>query len=174
MSKELLMEIGTEEVPAGFLPDACVQLKTLCEQRLQEERLGYDSVHTFATPRRLVLHVEGMGAQQAELNESVMGPPRSVAYDDKGKPTKAAVGFARNQGVAVEALTTVTTPKGEYLCAVKKAEGRPTPEILERLLPELIRSLHFPKSMRWGSGSFRFARPIHWIVALLGKKVVPF
>ncbi len=174
MSKELLMEIGTEEVPAGFLPDASAELKALCEQRLQEERLAYDSVHTYATPRRLVLHVEGLGEQQAELNESVIGPPRSVAYDGEGKPTKAAVGFARNQGVAVEDLTIATTAKGEYLCAVKKAEGRPTPEILQSLLPQLVKSLHFPKSMRWGNGTFRFARPIHWILSLYNEEVVPF
>jgi glycyl-tRNA synthetase beta chain len=174
MERELLLEIGTEEIPAGFLPKACAELKTLCEENLRRERVHYDGIHTYATPRRLVLHVEGLGERQEDLVQSVMGPPRSVAYDAEGKPTKAAIGFAENQGVAVEDLSVQETPKGEYACALRKETGQGTDVILSRLLPSMITALHFPKSMRWGSGSLRFARPIHWIVALYNGNVVSF
>jgi glycyl-tRNA synthetase beta chain len=174
MSKELFLEIGTEEVPAGFIPAASAQLKALCERRFGETRLEFAAVHTYATPRRLILHVEGLAETQADLNESVLGPPCAVAFDGEGKPTKAAVGFARNQNVAVEELSVEKTPKGDYLCAVKNEAGEATPEVLQRLLPEMITALQFPKSMRWGSGTLRFARPIHWILSVYNEEVVLF
>ncbi len=174
MERELLLEIGTEEIPAGFLPGACAELKSLCEENLRSERIYFESVRTYATPRRLVLHVEGLGDRQEDLVQSVMGPPKSVAYDKDGKPTKAALGFAENQGVAVKELTVQETPKGAYVCALRKETGQGTDAILPRLLPAMITSLHFPKSMRWGAGSLRFARPIHWILALHNGNVVPF
>jgi len=174
MGKELLLEIGAEEIPAAFLPGAMSELKTLTEKILTEHRLGFSSVLTFASPRRLILYVEGLPERQEDLNLTVLGPARSVAYDSEGNPTKAAVGFARGQGVDIKDLTIQETPKGEYLCAVKKEPGLPAPEVLQKILPEIITTLHFPKSMRWGSGSLRFARPIHWILALYNEEVIPF
>jgi glycyl-tRNA synthetase beta chain len=174
MGKDLLLEIGTEEIPAGFLTKAREDLKSLAEKLFSDERLAYTAVETFATPRRLILHVEGLAEEQEDLSRKVVGPPRSAAYDADGKATKAAVGFARSQGVEVEALTIEETPKGEYLCAVKEEAGDTTPAVLARRLPGLITSIPFPKSMRWGSGNLRFARPIHWILSLYNEEVVPF
>ncbi len=174
MGKELLLEVGTEEVPAGFLPGALAGLRDLCEERMKEERLAFETVETFGTPRRLILHVEGISEQQEDLNKTVMGPAKSVAFDAEGNPTKAAMGFARGQGIDVEDLAIQETSKGEYISAVKKEFGLPALDVLQKILPPMITSLQFPKSMRWGSGTLRFARPIHWILALYNEEVIPF
>ncbi|MEK6777781.1 MAG: glycine--tRNA ligase subunit beta [bacterium] len=174
MGKELLLEIGTEEIPAAFLPGAMSELKALTEKVFAEQRLGFSLVQTFATPRRLILYAEGLPEKQEDLDRTVLGPARSVAYDSDGNPTKAAIGFARGQSVDVKDLTLQQTPKGEYISAVKKESGLPATEVLQKILPEIITTLHFPKSMRWGSGSLRFARPIHWILAMYNEEVIPF
>jgi len=174
MGKELLLEIGTEEIPAAFLPKATAHLQTLCEKFCAEERLAFGSIRSYATPRRLILHVEGLAGRQEDLSRKVVGPPKSAGYNKEGKPTQAATGFARSQGVDVSDLIIEETAKGEYLAVLKEEAGKETPELFTAGLPKMITSLHFPKSMRWGSGTLRFARPIHWILAIYDDEVIPF
>lgn len=171
---DLFLEIGTEEIPSGFLGRAFEDLCRLAKKTLGEARIAHGEVRALGTPRRLVLAVSDVAETQESLEERVMGPAKSVAYDESGNPSKAAAGFAKGQGVAVEALEIVETEKGEYVSAVRKEEGRPTAEVLPERLPALIQGLGFRKSMRWGDGDLRFARPIHWIVAILGGRVIPF
>ncbi|MGH7166775.1 MAG: glycine--tRNA ligase subunit beta [Nitrospiraceae bacterium] len=170
---EFLLEIGTEELPYQFVPPALRTLADAADRLSKEHRLGYGAVRVFGSPRRLVLVAESLASRQAAAVKEAMGPSRPVAFDAAGQPTKAAIGFAGSQGVAVADLELRPTPKGEYVFAVKRDPGRPTPAILAELVPELIRSLTFPKSMRWNSSGMRFARPIRWVLALYGGKVVP-
>ncbi len=174
MLKELFLEIGTEEIPAGFLPKAQADLETLVRKELENARLSHGDITTLATPRRLALVVKDVPAVQPDAEITAMGPAKNVAFDAAGKPTKAAEGFARGQGVDVATLTLVTTEKGEYVAAVRKESGRPTPDLLAEILPRVIAGIPFKKSMRWGDQEVRFARPIHWIVALFDGVVVPF
>ena len=173
MSKELFLEIGTEEIPAGFLPRAMAEMEGLIRKEFDAARLEFGAVRTFATPRRLALAVAGVAEQQPTLQTKALGPARQHAFDASGNPTKAAEGFARGQGVAVADLKIVATDKGEYVCAEKEESGRPTPELLREILPRLINGIPFKKSMRWKDLDVRFARPMHWIVALYGGEVVP-
>lgn len=174
MSKELFLEIGTEEIPAGFLPKAMADMKLLVEKELAAARLTFDEVKTLATPRRLALVVAGLPAVQPDAEITAMGPSKQVAFGPDRTPTKAGEGFARGQGVDVSALQVVATEKGEYVAVVKKESGRPAPDILAEILPRLIGNIPFKKSMRWADLDVRFARPIHWIVALFDGVVVPF
>ncbi len=174
MAKELLLEIGTEEIPAGFLPKAMADMRNLIRSELDNAQLGYGEITTLATPRRLVLAVGEIEEHQPTLRTEAMGPAKSVAFDAEGKPTRAGEGFARGQGVSVDQLVIVATEKGEYVCAKKEQAGRPTAELLGEILPRLINAIPFKKSMRWKDLEVRFARPVHWIVALYGGAVVPF
>ena len=174
MSKELFLEIGTEEIPAGFLPKAMADMKVLITRELEQARIPFTGVRTMATPRRLILVVSGVAAEQPDAELTAMGPARSIAFGPDGVPTKAAQGFARGQGVDVTSLRIITTEKGEYIAAVKKETGRPTAELLPAILPRLMGNIPFKKSMHWGDFDVRFARPIHWIVALFDGVVVPF
>ncbi|PLX78517.1 MAG: glycine--tRNA ligase subunit beta [Desulfuromonas sp.] len=174
MSKELFLEIGTEEIPAGFLPKAMADLERMIKKELDSARVGYGAIRTMATPRRLALSVDGVVEQQPTLKVEAMGPAKKIAFDQDGNPTKAAIGFARGQGLDVSALQLVSTDKGEYLFAKKEEAGRPTAELLKEILPRLVNGLPFKKSMRWKDLDVRFARPMHWIVALFGGEVVPF
>ncbi len=173
---ELLFEIGCEEMPARFVKPALSQLHRLARRELEREGLWDQgaSLDTLGTPRRLALVAQGLKPGQEDRRQQVLGPPRKAAYDREGNPTKAARGFARSQGLAVEELEVFDTDKGPRVGFVKMLPGRPGPEVLARLLPRLVESLSFPKSMRWGSGQFRFARPIHWFLALWDGGVVPF
>lgn len=174
MSKEIFLEIGTEEIPAGFLPKAMADMERLVRKELEGARLEYGQVRTFATPRRLALAVSGVAEEQPTLRTEAMGPARKIAYDADGKPTKAAIGFARGQGLDVADLKLVETGKGAYLFAEKEEAGRPTSELLTDMLPRIIAGIPFKKSMRWKDLDVRFARPMHWIVALFDGRVVPF
>ncbi|WP_447976846.1 glycine--tRNA ligase subunit beta [Candidatus Nitrospira bockiana] len=169
---ELLFEIGTEELPYQFVRPALAALEEQAVRLFKEHRLSHGAVHTLGTPRRLVLVVEDLAGHQEPVIAEILGPPKSVAVDAAGAPTKAALGFAASQQVAVEALETRHTPKGEYLCAVKRDPGRPTAAVLADLLPGLLASLSFPKSMRWNASGLRFARPIRWLLALYNGRVV--
>lgn len=171
---ELLLEIGTEELPYHFIQPALRSLHSLTEQLLNEHRLTHGAVRTFGTPRRLALSVASLCDRQTAMTKETMGPSKSVAYDAAGQPTRAAVGFAAGQGVPVEALEVRQTPKGEYLFAVKRETGQPTASVLTELLPTLIGKLSFPKSMKWNDTGARFGRPIRWILALYAGKPVPF
>lgn len=174
MAKSFLLEIGTEEIPARFMGPALAQLKELAVRTLQQERIEYQAVNTYGTPRRLALLVEGMAEQQREGLQEIKGPSRKAAFDAQGKPTKAAEGFARSQGLEVSQLVLKETAGGEYLYALKKEAGRPTVEVLKKAAPGWIFGLTFPKPMRWAYSEMRFARPIRWLVALWGTEVVDF
>lgn len=174
MSAELFLELGTEELPAGFLPVAMADLKRLLTKEFKKARIACDDLRTFATPRRLAISVSGVALHQERQELNVAGPSVKVAFDSEGNPTKAALGFARSNGVEVSDLSRVETDKGEYLHLSKVVEGRPTAELLPEILPRLIGSLTFRKSMRWKDLDIRFARPMHWIVALFDGAVVPF
>jgi len=173
-AKELFLEIGSEEIPAGFIPRAMAEMEAIITRELTANRLTYGEVKTLGTPRRLTLVVKNIPAVQPDAEITATGPSVKAAYDAAGKPTKAAEGFARGQGVDVSELKTVTTEKGEYLAVTKQETGRPTHLILAEILPRLVTEIPFKKSMRWGDLDCRFARPIHWIVALFDGSVVPF
>lgn len=174
MSKELLLEIGAEEIPAGFVPKALASLEEMIRKELESVRLSFDQITTMGTPRRLTLTVKGLASIQPDAEITAMGPSKKAAYDADGKPTKAAEGFARGQGVDVAALQIMSTDKGDYLAVTKQETGRPTHELLAEILPRLVTGIPFKKSMRWADLDVRFARPIHWIVALFDGVVVPF
>ena len=145
MAKELFLEIGTEEIPAGFLPKAMLEMEALIRKEFEAARLGFGMIRTFATPRRLALAVGAVAEQQPTLQVKAMGPARQHAFDASGQPTKAAEGFARGQGVAVADLKIVATDKGEYACAEKEEAGRPTQELLREILPRLVSGISFKK-----------------------------
>ena len=173
-STTLLLEIGTEELPARDLDDALAQLEELAPARLAEARLDYEGLRVLGTPRRLVVLVEGLAPRQRPVEEVVKGPPVRVAFDAAGRPTRAAQGFARKQGVSVDALEVREVGGGEYVVALRREEGQPAIKVLTTLLPELIASLRFKRSMRWNESGVAFSRPIRHLVALLGDVVVPF
>jgi glycyl-tRNA synthetase beta chain len=174
MQHELLFEIGTEEIPAGYIMPALAQLEKILGERLTALALPYSTMRTAATPRRLAVSVGGLAERQPDRQEEILGPPKKAAFDQKGQPTQAAIGFAKKNGAEVGALQILATPKGEYLMVRIEQTGRPTSELLAELLPEVVTSLNFPKSMRWGAGRTSFARPIQWLLAVYGGKTVPF
>ena len=169
-----LLEIGTEELPARDLSSALAQLREKVPALLKEHRLDYEGLRVLGTPRRLAVLIEELAPRQRPVEEVVKGPPVRAAFDDEGKPTRAAEGFARKQGVAVEDLEVREVNGGQYVVAIRRREGRPTPEVLAEVLPALIADLHFPMTMRWNETGTAFSRPIRWLVALLGEQVVPF
>ncbi len=171
---ELFVEVGVEEMPSGVMADTLRQLRETSERRLAADALPFDSVQTFGTPRRLILVVFALAATQTTRATQVIGPPKRAAFDAAGHPTPAAIGFAKSQGVAVEALAVIQTEKGEYLAVEKTTPGQPTAARLPILLPEILASLTFPKSMRWNETAVAFARPIRWIVAMYDGQLVPF
>ncbi|MCX7681168.1 MAG: glycine--tRNA ligase subunit beta, partial [Anaerolineae bacterium] len=170
----LLLEVGTEELPAGDLDAALEQLHILAPARLADARLEYQNMRVLGTPRRLVLLVEGLAPCQRPVEVVVKGPPVRAAFDAQGHPTPAAVGFARKQGVEVEQLQVREMDGGAYVVVVRQQEGRPALDVLQSLLPDLVAALRFEKSMRWNASNVAFSRPIRWIVALLGDTVIPF
>ncbi len=169
---EFILEIGTEEMPARFVPRLGEELVELFERLLAEARIDHGGVRAFATPRRLVAHVAGLSLSQRLEEEIVSGPPVKIAYAD-GKLTKAGEGFAKTQGVAEADLFIQQTPKGEYLAAKKQVGGGKTLDILPGLCLTAFKSLSFPKRMKWGSLDFLFGRPLRWVLALLDADVVP-
>jgi glycyl-tRNA synthetase beta chain len=173
---ELLFEIGCEEIPAGMLARAEEELKVNLEKLLTAENLIKDvTVETFSGPRRLTAYARGFPVKQNDLVVEVTGPPKSVGYDQLGEPTRAAVSFAEKQGIRLVDLYTVQTPKGEYLAAKQTKRGRTSEQILREVLPRAIHDLSWPRTMTWtGLDGARFIRPIRWIVALLGGKVLKF
>lgn len=172
--KELFLEIGTEEIPAGLIPDALTGMSIFLEKELKSLGIKPVDIKTFGTPRRLVLSITEVAEREDDVSMQVLGPAKKAAFDDKGNVSKAAEGFARSQGVDVSDLKIAETPKGEYLAVQKEVKGRKTVDLLQEVLPKLISSILFRKSMRWGDLDVRFARPIHWIVALYGGEVIPF
>ena len=173
-TKNLLFEIGVEELPAGFLFPALGQLRELAESGLKEKNLISGHISTMGTPRRLTLMVNDLATRQPDTREKITGPAARIAFDADGNPTKAGEGFARSKGIDVSELRIEKTGKGEYVVAERIIKGLDTVKILEDMLPRIITSLNFPKSMRWADHELRFARPIRWIVALFGKDIVRF
>jgi glycyl-tRNA synthetase beta chain len=173
---ELLFEIGAEEIPAGMLPRAEEELKVIIEKLLATENLTQGvTVETFAAPRRLTAWVRGLPTKQEDVVSEVTGPPKSVAYDAQGQPTRAAVSFAEKQGIRLVDVYFIQTPKGEYLASKHTKRGRTSEQILAEMLPRVIHDLTWPRSMTWtGLDGARFVRPIRWIVATLGGKPFHF
>jgi len=167
-----LWEIGCEELPPRFVPSAIQQLKEGMERLLGEEDIPFSEVKAYGTPRRLVLLVEDIATQQNERIREIKGPPYQKAFDEEGKPSQAAFGFAKSQRVEVEELIVREDKQGKYVYAVKRESGRPTEEILAEALPSLLSSLYLPKSMRWNASSLRFVRPIRWLLVLMGDRLV--
>ena len=174
MGSEFLLEIGTEEIPARFIPPAMEEMAASFRKKLAQERLEVGEIITWGTPRRLTLVARDMAEAQSEVTQEMVGPPKAVAYGPDGKPTKALSGFAKAQGVAVEELIEVETPRGVYLAVKRRTSGQPASQRLQEFLPEFILGLSFPKSMRWGSQKITFARPIHWILARFAGQVIAF
>ncbi|MBE9487507.1 MAG: glycine--tRNA ligase subunit beta [Chloroflexi bacterium] len=174
MSAELFLELGTDAIAAGFIPRALNDMQRLLCQELETARIAFGEIRTFATPRRLTISIQNVARQQLRQELEITGPPARIAYDAEGKPTKAAEGFARTNGVSIDELKTIETAKGEYLYISKVIEGGKTAERLPEILPRVIGKISFKKSMRWRDLDIRFARPMHWIVATYGGEVVPF
>ena len=179
--RELLLEIGCEEMPASWIPGVEAQLAQRLTAHLDEARIERRTpVRTFVAPRRLVATVAELAERQSDLEETVTGPPVRAGFDANGEPTRAAIGFARKQGVDVGALTRVGTSKGEYLACHRRQAGDDTQSVLGGVLAATLRDLAFPKAMRWdalledGRGEFLFGRPIRWLVFLYASHVVPF
>ena len=170
---ECLLEIGVEELPWQFIAPALQSLVEAATRVCAEQRLAHGAIKTVGTPRRLTLVIAQLAIRQTAANKEAMGPSRAVAFDQTGLPTKAAIGFATSQGVAVTDLEIRATPKGEYVFAVRRDAGRPTAALLPELLSGLIGGLTFPKSMKWNASGLRFARPVRWLLALYGGKIVP-
>ena len=170
---ELLLEIGVEELPYQFIAPALSSLTKQAGFSFGYHRLSSGSINAYGTPRRLLLVVERLAIHQAAFTNEAMGPSKSVAFDQAGQPTKAAIGFAGGQGVPVESLRVRQTPRGEYLFAVKEDAGRPTKTVLLEILPQIVGELSFPKAMKWNEAGVRFARPVRWLVALYGGAVLP-
>ncbi len=174
MRQDFLLEIGTEEIPAGFLERIFQTLPHQIAELLSYHRLPYENIKVMGTPRRLAIYVTDLVDSQENRIIEKLGPSKQVAYDAEGKPTKAALGFARGQKTTLEELEIITTEKGEYLGVRKKEIGQKSIDILSAALPGFIQNIPFQKSMRWHNFDLRFARPIHWLLALLGKTVIPF
>lgn len=169
MAKDLLFEIGAEEISAGFMPNILGQLKQLAETKLNDAHLSFESIATYGTPRRLALIVKGLADTSAEISERHKGPSASIAYDADGNATKAAIGFARGKGLDVADLVV----EDGYIYAETKTAGVPAKDIVTEMLPQLITGLNFPKSMHWGNLDAKFVRPVRWLVALLDEDVIP-
>src|SRR5262245_10488902 len=181
MDRELLLEIGTEELPATWLPGLTEQLGAVLRDRLTEARLSIDEpIETYSTPRRLTARGGKVGERQTDLEELVTGPPVSAAYGADGQLTPAGLGFAKKQGVEPTALERVETAKGVYIGFRKHERGKAAVDVLPSILTGVLRGMTFPKLMRWdallddGRGELPFGRPIRWLLFLYGGRVVPF
>jgi len=179
MAHDALLEIGVEEIPARFMLPALEQLGELLAQQLQERRLAYEDIRICGTPRRLAALISQVAEAQEDSQEEIKGPPAERAFDPdpaggRGKPTQAALGFAKSRGIRPEDLVVRETDRGPYVFAVFAQKGRPAVEVLAEAFPQVISQLRFAKAMRWGYVSLRFARPIRWLVGLHGDQVVPF
>lgn len=174
MAEALFIEIGTEEIPAGYIIPALEAMSAQMVRFLDENRISHGETVTGGTPRRLVLNIADVAAAQEASRIEIVGPPKRAAFDADGNPTKAAEGFAKGQGVSLADVHIKETPKGEYLCVYREETGTGTRELLEKMLPDFVARIPFPKSMHWGRLTVNFARPVRWMVALFGGKVLDF
>ncbi len=171
---DLLIEIGTEEIPAGYIQPALEDMGRKLTEFFEKGRVSAGTPQVIGTPRRLVVHIPGVDKRQKDVVETYQGPNVKVAYDAEGNPTKAAIGFAKGKGVDIADLTTETTAKGEVICAKVEKKGQSTVHILNEYLPQWMADITFPKKMRWASRKLPFVRPIHWIAALFDGKKLKF
>ncbi|MBC7332919.1 MAG: glycine--tRNA ligase subunit beta [Actinobacteria bacterium] len=174
MRENLVLEIGTEELPSQCIYEGIENLKNIIKDKLVQNRIDFSSIQTYGTPRRLVCMVYGLEEKQKPLENIVTGPPLKIAFDENGVPTKAAVGFAKSIGVSVNEIEQIETPRGIYIGKKIIEEGSPTIKVLPELLRDSILSLTFSKQMSWADYSIKFARPIRWVLALYGTKIVEF
>ncbi|WP_313756371.1 glycine--tRNA ligase subunit beta [Tissierella sp.] len=174
MNKSYLLEIGVEELPARFIGDALEQLQTNTSNLFKEERINYNNMKVYSTPRRLTLVIDGLEDRQEDLKQIVKGPAKKIAFDEEGNPTKALLGFMRGQGIDIGSVYVEEYNGTEYVYANVLKEGNSVEQIISRDMPKIIKSINFPKSMRWGGKNLRFARPIRWLVSLLDDEIVPF
>jgi glycyl-tRNA synthetase beta chain len=171
---ELVVELGVEEIPAWMLENATRQFAELLLQSLKQQRLSAGRCTQWYTPRRMIVGIEDIPARQDDLIEALTGPPKSVAYDASGAPTRAALAFAQKNGASLKDIRCIQTPKGDYLSIERTTRGEKTLKILQNLIPSAISGIQFPKTMHWSADHFRFARPLRWIVALFGGRIVRF
>ena len=171
---DLLIEIGTEEIPAGYIEPALADMGKKLAEFFEKGRVDAGTPQVMGTPRRLVVHIPDVDARQKDVVETYQGPNVKVAYDAEGNPTKAAIGFARGKGVDIADLTTMESPKGEVICAKVEQKGQPTVDILNEYLSQWMADITFPKKMRWSSRKIPFVRPVHWIAALFDGKKLKF
>lgn len=172
MSATFLIEIGVEELPASFVDSALGAMPGLLGDALTAARIEHRPPRALGTPRRLALLTEGLAERQADLSETIVGPPKAAAFEVDGTPKKAAIGFAKKLGIPVEALTVEETDKGPYLAGRREERGRTSAEVLPEIVARTFSKIPFPKSMRWGLGEVSFGRPVHWVVCLLGDAIV--
>jgi glycyl-tRNA synthetase beta chain len=173
-TRDYILEIGTEEIPAGFVSWALEEILGIAKTEFETRRLNFDSMKSFATPRRIVLYVRDLAEKQEDLTEELKGPTWQQAFDANDLPTKAAKGFAKSKNVSVDDLQKRNVGGTDFAVAVLKKEGLPSAEVLKEVAPAVIRRLVFPKNMYWDETFVRFARPIRWILSLFGSDVVPF
>jgi len=171
---DVILEIGTEEMPVNCIENALKDLKRLTSKQLDESKINYKNMEVFATPRRLILSITQLIEKQEDVLLKVKGPSANIAFDNKLNPQKPAIKFAQSQGVKAEELIIEDTKKGKYIYAMKSIKGKSSLEILQQAFPEIIKNLSFPKSMRWGSGNLRFVRPIRWIFAMYRENLIRF
>ncbi|MEA3221776.1 MAG: glycine--tRNA ligase subunit beta [Thermodesulfobacteriota bacterium] len=172
MTRSLLVEIGTEEIPSGFIPTALSFMQGWMDLKLGELLLDHTMPETFGTPRRLAIKIDAIPEKLPDIKETKTGPPKMIAFDEQGSPTQAAFGFAKTVGVDIKDITFKDTPKGPYLCVTRTIPGRPAGEVFPSIIEEMIKEIPFQKTMRWPNPGVRFARPVHWIVALFGDTVL--
>ncbi len=174
MTKSYLLEIGVEEIPARYVKDSLRQLDEYFTSTLNNERLKFESIEVYSSPRRLTTIIKGIDDKQEDLSEEVKGPSKKISFDEQGNPTKALQGFMRGQNVGLEDIFYLENNGEEYVYARVLKKGLTTKDILFKIVPEIIKSINFPKSMKWGGKDIRFARPIRWIVSLLDDEIVDF
>jgi len=172
--ENVILEIGTEEIPAQYMENALKDLNRLAKNYLEEARINYKEIKVYGTPRRLILFIFHIKEKQEDIFQKIKGPAYLIAYNKDSQPQKPALKFSQSQGVNIEDLIVEDTEKGKYIFAYKSIIGQPTIDILSQLFPKIIKGMQFPKSMRWGERSLRFIRPIRWILALYGKEIIKF
>jgi len=168
--KDFLLEINVEELPTSYVRPALDKLKNAFVERLSRERIGHGDISVFGTAGALICYIKDMSLKQEELSQEISGPPKKIAFDENSNPTPQGIGFAKNQGVDIKDLKIKQMPKGEYVFIVKKIKSKPAKEVLQDLIPEIVKSIGFPKTMKWDDSGMRFARPIESIAVLLDKE----